>query len=197
MNLSHSSADPATQRMDLFYRRQRHFYNLTRRPYLLGRDQLLANLMLKTAARNVLRAQLTDRIHLAQSNAITFESQPAFNIKYFDRVFVSYALSMMSNWTDVMKRSFELVAPGGTLHVVDFGTLEGAPSWVHRSVLATLRRYSTIPPQGLLDQAKRIAAENGHVSASHQKYFGYLQYVAIQRYDQDRALASDNTLRHA
>lgn len=34
----------ATHRMNRMYRRQRHFYDATRRYYLLGRDQLIANL---------------------------------------------------------------------------------------------------------------------------------------------------------
>ena len=43
------SAEPswpveATRRMNRMYRRQRHIYDGTRRYYLLGRDQLIANL---------------------------------------------------------------------------------------------------------------------------------------------------------
>src|SRR6202021_1000575 len=34
----------ATRRMNRMYRRQRHIYDGTRRYYLLGRDQLIANL---------------------------------------------------------------------------------------------------------------------------------------------------------
>ena len=34
----------ATRRMNRMYRRQRHIYDATRRYYLLGRDQLIANL---------------------------------------------------------------------------------------------------------------------------------------------------------
>src|ERR1700726_2169563 len=34
----------ATARMNRMYRRQRHIYNGTRRYYLLGRDQMIANL---------------------------------------------------------------------------------------------------------------------------------------------------------
>jgi S-adenosylmethionine-diacylgycerolhomoserine-N-methlytransferase len=40
----------STQRMNRMYRRQRHIYDGTRRYYLLGRDQLIANLNLKAGA---------------------------------------------------------------------------------------------------------------------------------------------------
>lgn len=36
--------DPAAENMDRMYRYQRHFYDLTREYYLLGRDHLLSNL---------------------------------------------------------------------------------------------------------------------------------------------------------
>src|ERR1700734_3818451 len=43
----------ATDRMNRMYRRQRHIYDGTRRYYLLGRDQLIANLKPEAGA-NVL-----------------------------------------------------------------------------------------------------------------------------------------------
>jgi S-adenosylmethionine-diacylgycerolhomoserine-N-methlytransferase len=39
-----NAADPAAGRMDAMYRHQRHIYDLTRKFYLFGRDQLLASL---------------------------------------------------------------------------------------------------------------------------------------------------------
>ena len=45
-----SSPVEATRRMNRMYRRQRHIYDGTRRYYLLGRDQLIANLGAKAGA---------------------------------------------------------------------------------------------------------------------------------------------------
>jgi S-adenosylmethionine-diacylgycerolhomoserine-N-methlytransferase len=123
--------------MDEIYRTQRHIYDLTRKYYLFGRDELIAQLdvptgghvlevgcgtgrnlikaaraypharfhgidisekMLKHARRNIDRAGLSNRITLCQGDATCFDASALFGCGNFDRVFFSYALSMIPPW---------------------------------------------------------------------------------------------------
>src|SRR5271154_2837984 len=120
--------------MDRMYRRQRHIYDLSRRFYLLGRDEGIARLrpasgdkmleigcgtgrnLVKLAqaypearlfgvdvSREMLataRAGLASRIALAQADATTFDSQGLFGCASFERVIISYALSMIPPWRE-------------------------------------------------------------------------------------------------
>src|SRR5450631_3321857 len=104
--------------MDGIYRFQRHIYDVTRRHFLLGRDQLLDGLNIPDsgtvlemgcgtgrnligAARRYPTAKLYGfqrRIVLAHADATDFSAQKTFGIAKFDRVFFSYTISMIPNW---------------------------------------------------------------------------------------------------
>src|ERR1700761_217560 len=156
----------ATDRMNRMYRWQRHIYDLTRRYYLLGRDQMIANLhpahgasvleigcgtgrnlvlaakrypdayffgidvsteMLTSARSAISRRHLTHLIRVAHGDATDFDPQLSLGIPSFDRVMISYSLSMIPDWERVLDAAIARLNPGGQLHVVDFGDQEGLP----------------------------------------------------------------------
>src|ERR1700759_5342346 len=145
--------------MDRMYRRQRYIYDLSRKFYLLGRDEAITRLrpapadkvleiacgtgrnlvklaqaypgvrlfgldvsreMLASAAASTARAGLASRIDLAQADATAFDPQGLFGCAGFERVMISYALSMIPPWREALAHALDVVAPGGTLHIVDF-----------------------------------------------------------------------------
>ena len=79
--------------------------------------------MLKSA-----RAALGTGARLAQGDACRFDAPALFGRDCFDRVVLSYALSMIPDWERALQQAARLVAPGGSLHVVDFGSLEAMPA---------------------------------------------------------------------
>jgi S-adenosylmethionine-diacylgycerolhomoserine-N-methlytransferase len=170
--------------MDRIYRRQRHVYDITRKFYLLGRDQLIDGLapppgarvieiacgtgrnliraarlypaihaygidvseeMLTTARANITRAGLESRISVARSDATNFDPRALFGIDAFDRVFVSYALSMIPPWREAVERAGTLLAPGGSLHIVDFGDQNQLPAAFRASLRRWLALFSVDP----------------------------------------------------
>jgi S-adenosylmethionine-diacylgycerolhomoserine-N-methlytransferase len=193
------SADAAAA-MDRMYRRQRHVYDLTRKAYLLGRDDLIAALkpprggtvleiacgtgrnliraakaypqarffgldvsheMLATARAKVAAAGLAGRIALARGDATSFDPQALFGVAAFDRVFVSYALSMIPLWRGVFTEAAARLTPGGALHIVDFGDQGELPDFLRAALRAWLARFSVTPRLTLETDLGRLAAARG------------------------------------
>lgn len=210
---------PAGASMDRIYRRQRHFYDLTRKYYLLGRDELIAGLapapgdrvleigcgtgrnlivaarafpraaffgidisaeMLATARANVDRACFADRITLAPGDATAFAAA-MFGGDGFDRVFLSYTLSMIPDWRAALDRAAAALAPGGRLDLVDFGQQEALPAAFRTALFAWLGRFDVTPRAALFDTLGEIAARRGFEVTWAPTRRGYAWTGRLQR----------------
>ena len=186
--------------MDRMYRRQRHIYDLTRKFYLLGRDEMIdavapppggtvleiacgagRNLiraarlypharlfgfdiseeMLATACANVTAAGLRGRIALARADATDFDSRKLFGVAEFDRVIVSYALSMIPPWREVAAEAAAHLAPLGSLHIVDFGDSGGLPAAFRSGLRSWLARFDVTPRLRIEETLRGLAAAGG------------------------------------
>ncbi len=87
----------------------------------------ISSKMLATARAAIRRAGLDGRVTLAQGDAADFDPQKLFGRAAFDRVLVSYALSMIPPWREALAQAIDVVAEGGTLQIVDFGDQAGLP----------------------------------------------------------------------
>ena len=202
--------------MDRIYRRQRHVYDLTRKPYLLGRDYLLDRLepprrghvleiacgtgrnlagvlarhpevclygldiseeMLATATR-----RLGSRARLAVGDARAFDARALFGRDTFHRIVLSYSLSMIPDWRAALAEAARRLAPGGELHIVDFGDQAGLPRWFDRGLRAWLAQFH-VTPRGDLAEAlgAQARATGGHVVWAPLRR-GYAQYGVLTRH---------------
>lgn len=205
-------------RMDRIYRYQRHFYDATRKYFLLGRDRLLRDLevppggsvleigcgtgrnlilaarrypdakffgldissaMLQSAEASVHRARLEGQITLREADATSFQAQPLFGVAVFDRIFISYALSMIPEWRKVLRCAGGALAPGGGLHVVDFGQHEGLPSSFRRALYAWIAIFHVTPRPDLEQALGDIANEKGLRLSFTRLYRGYADYAVL------------------
>lgn len=139
----------------------------------------VSRVMLDKAAANIAGAGLAERVRLAQADATAFDPAAAFGVAGFDRVFVSYALSMIPGWREALGRAWGAVAPGGALHVVDFGGQEGLPRWFRTMLFAWLERFSVHPREELPAVLERIAGEAGARSRCNGLYGGYACYGVV------------------
>lgn len=206
--------------MDKIYRRQRHFYDLTRKYYLLGRDELIAGLdagpgmrvlevgcgtgrnlivaarrfrqarftgfdisaeMLATARRNVARAGFADRIALHQADATSFDAAALSDGALFDRVFLSYTLSMVPDWQGALAQAARALAPGGRLDFVDFGQQEGLPAAFRTALFAWLDRFDVTPRATLPQVLAQVATEQRLVASWRTTRAGYAWMAQLQR----------------
>lgn len=208
----------SAEQMDAMYRVQRHFYDATRKHYLLGRDTLIRNLavpdggtvleigcgtarnlvciaraypsarcfgvdisavMLQTARGTIGRNGLEDRVRLAQADATAFNADILFGIRHFDRVVISYALSMIPDWEDVLRQSMRLLGPDGSVHIADFGDQAGLPRWFRAALRSWLRKFSVVPRQDLGERANEIARPLGCEVKARALYRGYAVLAEI------------------
>lgn len=191
--------------MDRIYRHQRHFYDATRKYYLLGRDQLIEALApprngtvleigcgtgrnLLAVRRRYPQARLfgldiseamleTARAHsqgqniaYAKADAAAFDPQHLFGVGLFDRIFISYALSMIPLWQGVLTGSGRMLAPGGELHVVDFGQQERLPGFFRAILRKWLAWFHVTPRADLREKVAEVARAEG----------ASLQFVALK-----------------
>lgn len=117
--------------------------------------------MLATARANIARAGMADRTRLIQGDATAFDATAAFGVAGFDRVMVSYSLSMIPDWRAALACALDLTAPGGQLAVVDFGMQTRLPGWFHKGLQAWLGLFHVTPRADLADAMRALATERG------------------------------------
>ncbi|NEU12504.1 class I SAM-dependent methyltransferase [Methylobacterium sp. BTF04] len=137
--------------------------------------------MLDTAARAVARASLAGRIRLAQADATAFDPQPLFGRAAFDRIVISYALSMIPPWEQVLARAVAHLAPGGALHVVDFGGQAGLPAPARAVLNRWLGAFSVTPRATLPAALAQVAAAPGFQARVRQRFGGYTVHGVVTR----------------
>ena len=137
--------------------------------------------MLETAGKHVAAVGLAGRIRLAQDDATTFDTEATFGIGRFDRIFISYALSMIPGWHDVLDRAAGGLAPQGSLHVVDFGRCEGLPRLARSALYAWLGWFSVTPRQDLGGVVQATAARHDLDAFFTPLYRGYAAYAVLTR----------------
>ena len=137
--------------------------------------------MLETARRLVEREGLATDIRLARADATTFDPALLFGVPGFSRIFVSYSLSMMPGWQAVLERALGWLAPGGELHVVDFGGQEGLPGWFRIGLRQWLRLFHVTPRDALEAELTLLGLKAGVLTVFERPYRGYAQYAICRR----------------
>lgn len=126
--------------------------------------------MLKSA-----RAALGDEARLGQGDACAFDPADLLGEPAFDRIVLSYSLSMIPDWQGALDHAAGQLAPGGALHVVDFGDLAGLPGLFQNLLRGWLARFHVEPRAALPEVAARIAAARGLRLDSRRGPLGYYQ----------------------
>lgn len=133
----------------------------------------ISEAMLNTARTSVTKAGLSDRVILAKGDACAFDPQSLFGRTQFDRVFISYALSMIPGWEAALEQATRCVAPGGRLDIVDFGQQEGWPRLCKAMLLTWLDRFHVSPRPGIASAVEAAARHYGGHALNLSLYRGY------------------------
>lgn len=124
--------------------------------------------MLKSA-----RAALGDAARLGAGDACTFDPVTLLGEPAFDRIILSYSLSMIPDWQGALDHAAGCLAPGGQLHVVDFGDLQDLPSAAQSLLRRWLAMFHVEQRAALPEVAGRIAAARGLLLESRRGPLGY------------------------
>jgi S-adenosylmethionine-diacylgycerolhomoserine-N-methlytransferase len=133
--------------------------------------------MLRTAARNVEAAGLTDRIKLVEGYAEALRPELFGRDRPFDRVLFPYSLSMIPDWRQALIAAGAALAGDGKLHVVDFGDLTGLGPFAGGLLRAWLRLFHVEPRVEILhalesqtNQSKEVRESAGRILLLPARY---------------------------
>lgn len=108
--------------------------------------------------------------------------QPSdFGVAGFDRIMISYALSMIPDWQTAVRAAASALNEGGELHIVDFGQQENLPRWFKSGLQAWLSKFHVYPRQDMNDVLRLIAGECGTTLQFSKIGYGYAWLAVIRR----------------
>ena len=201
--------------MDSIYRGQKYIYDITRKYYLFGRDDMIRGLdcqpgdgVLEIACgtgRNLAKVQqaypgtrlfgidisaemlkgakgkLGTKAIRAPADARQFDARAMLGRPTFERVILSYSISMIPDWERAMHHAATLVAPGGSLHVVDFGSYSARDTLGARVLKWWLKQFHVAPRLDLPDVAAEVAAQPGWRREGRDGMGGYYRLERLYR----------------
>jgi S-adenosylmethionine-diacylgycerolhomoserine-N-methlytransferase len=137
--------------------------------------------MLETARTAVARRGMAARVSLAQGDASDFDAGALFGRQGFDRVFISYSLSMIPEWRRTVAAALDAVDEGSSLHIVDFGRQERLPGWFKTALRAWLAKFHVTPRDSLREvlesECRRVGASLRFDSA----FRGYAVHAVLTK----------------
>jgi S-adenosylmethionine-diacylgycerolhomoserine-N-methlytransferase len=137
--------------------------------------------MLTTARASVTKSRHSKRIKLALADATAFDANELFGISAAGRVFISYAVSMIPPWEAAIGEALRHVAPGGSLHIADFGKMDGMPAPAKRALVAWLSKFGVTPRRNLEAVCKAAAVQNGMTCDFQESRHGYWALAVMKR----------------
>lgn len=137
--------------------------------------------MIATAESSIQSRKLGGRISLAIGDATNFDGAAILGQPVFERIFISYSLSMIPSWRATLERAMHALAPGGKLLLADFGDFAGWPVWFQTAMRRWLAIFHVMPRHDLIEEAAGLASERGFSITSSRLYRGYALYITIER----------------
>jgi S-adenosylmethionine-diacylgycerolhomoserine-N-methlytransferase len=139
---------------------------------LFGLDA--ADEMLKTAAAKFDARNKQKEIILRQGLAEEFDFKDTFGREEpFDKIFISYSLSMFPAWQDALLNALRNLKTGGDLYIVDFWDGAVLPAWFNRLLrwwLALFKVYRRPEFLDFLNELRSQGAGDLTVAAVGRRY---------------------------
>ena len=143
---------------------------------LYGIDAAAA--MLEVGRAKVAAARLEPRVELAFGLAGDGRERARFGVERgFDRIVFSYALSMFDDPAGALESAHAALAPGGRLHVVDFGSMAGLPAPLRAGLKAWLASFHVHPSDVPRATLARLAERHGATLEVGDLAGGYAQLL--------------------
>jgi S-adenosylmethionine-diacylgycerolhomoserine-N-methlytransferase len=118
---------------------------------------------------------------LAEADATDFDAEALFGTARFDRIFLSYTLSMIPGWLCVLRHVSHLIGQGGRLDLVDFGQQERLPAPFRAVLFAWLAKFDVTPRGNLQDALLMVAVEEKLALLWQPQLRGYAWTARLER----------------
>lgn len=103
-----------------------------------------------------------------------------FGVAGFDRIMISYALSMIPAWEKTIEAALAALKPGGSLHIADFGQQRRLPVWFRYGLRSWLKRFH-VTPRAELETVLRAAAGRGPFEVDFRSHARDYAWIAVIR----------------
>ncbi len=149
------------------------------RVWLYGVD--ISRAMLDKAVSALGDARVSMRAALALADATSFDAQALFKRAQFDRITFSYCLSMIPDWEKALEHAVPLLAPGGEIHIADFGLCERWPGPFASLLRLWLSSFHVTPRAALAPVLEQLAARHGLTLTQTKMLGGYAIIARLAR----------------
>ncbi len=140
----------------------------------------VSTVMLTRAIDQLGRAGLSGRVRVAHGDAAAFDPQRLFGRERFDRIFISYSISMIPDWNGAIDRALALLDEGGELHIVDFGGQSRLPAAFRVVLRRWLAMFHVTPRDGLERWLSAAARRRGAMLTMERPFRDYAQYAVLR-----------------
>ena len=120
---------------------------------------------------------------------------PPGSLTPFLKALKSGDLETLSKLRHALRHALDLLAPHGSLHVVDFGACERLPPAFKRGLDAWLRRFSVTPRTALVPELHALARDHACQLNTASPFRGYAIYAVLRRSDRLREASPRATTR--
>lgn len=144
-------------------------------------DALLYGLDISAEMLRSARLSLGETATLAFGDACSFDAEALFGVRQFERIVLSYSLSMIPDWRRALSHAASHLAPRGELHIVDFGTQSGLPGWFRAGLHGWLAKFHVTPRPDLPMALAATAQAVGGRARSADLYRGYARQAVLSR----------------
>lgn len=143
---------------------------------LYGLD--ISSEMLASASRNLMCLGRGEPV-LRLGDAARMDAAE-FGVVGFDRIMISYALSMIPEWEKTIDAALAALNPCGSLHIADFGQQRRLPAWFRLALHGWLRRFH-VTPRAELESVLHAAAERNDMSLEFHSHARDYAWIAVIR----------------
>ncbi len=89
------------------------------------------------------------------------------------KIFFSYSLSIIPPWQESIDHALALLPSGGEIHIVDFGAMDGLPSFLRRFIFGWLKVFHVYHKPEILAYLKTLAEDGRGTLEVEHLYRGY------------------------
>jgi S-adenosylmethionine-diacylgycerolhomoserine-N-methlytransferase len=97
---------------------------------------------------------------------------------------------MIPAWEQAVESALALLAPGGQLHIVDFGGQEDLPGWFRTLLRRWLTHFDVTPRDMMEAHLRRCAARHGLHLTMMRPFLGYAQHAILTDFGSEKKTAA-------